>query len=200
MSITLVSDPIMGLDDALQFLSVTDDNYAAMIINSLTRKFRQFTGRVQLNEDTENDVVEYLRGATSGVLYLHCCPIITTADTQDVTVEIIDGHTTLETYSWDDEELQVYSDDTEGRLESVACFFPSQGDRQIAKVTYRGGWPAIPGDVMEGAILQGKVDLNRLNGEIGVTSRSSGGESTDFDTRGIIKTVQQLWFPYRTID
>jgi len=198
MSMTLVtdSDPIIALEDAMSLLSITDDTVGKMIVNSLSEKFRLFTERVQLNQDVSVDIVEHLRGDTPNILYLHCAPVHIASD---VKVEIFDGHNVVSTYLYSDEDIACYSDNYEARLESAGGIFPVFGDCYIARVTYRGGWAAIPGNVTEGAILQGRVDLNRYEGEVGVTQRSSGDESTTFDVRGIIRTVQELWAPYRVI-
>jgi hypothetical protein len=195
MAITLMNDPIMALEDAKSLLNITDDTQARVLVNALTMKFRHHTGRIQLGTDASNDVVEYLRGDTPCTLYLHCSPLLTD---QDIIVEIFDGHNVVETYKWSEEEVIYYGDDQEARLES-AGLFPTKGDPYTAKITYRGGWTATPGDVLEGAILQGRVDLLRQNGEIGVDSRSVDGESTSYDTKGIIKTVAELWGPYRIL-
>jgi hypothetical protein len=77
--------------------------------------------------------------------------------------------------------------------------WPELGTPGHIQVTYKGGWAAIPGDVIQGAIMQGRVDLLRMNGEVGVNSRGSQGESTSYQTAGIIKEVADLWAPYRMV-
>lgn len=196
MALTLMSDPIMALEDAKALLDIKSDTHAVFLVNALTKKFRNYTGRVQLSEDTETDIVEYLRGETACVLYLHCSPV--RAEDDDVVIDIWDGHEIIETYKYSEDEVAYYGSDEEARIESHGLF-PVRGDRYIARVTYRGGWTAIPGDVLEGAILQGRVDMLRSSGEVGVASRGKDGESTTYDQKAIVKAVAELWQPYRVL-
>lgn len=197
MAITLINDPILELEDAKSLLDIQNDTHARLLINTLTMKFRYFTGRIQLSADATTDLIEHLRADTPDKLYLHCAPVLD-PDTYDIVVEIWDGHAVLSTYKYSLDEIDYYGDDTESRLEAGGIF-PIKSSTYIARVTYRAGWSAIPGDVIEGAILQGRVDLLRMKGEVGVESRSADGESTSYDTRGIIKPVRELWGPYRMI-
>ena len=199
MAITLTTDPIITSEDAQALFDLTDEMLAALLVNALTEKFKRFTNRVQLQKDLSTQVVEWLRAFGTDKLYLHASPVRLVDDSQqaiECKAEIYNDTDLLDTYTYADSEFRVETDDRHSLLELYSGSWPSWSESQIVKVSYYAGWSETPGDVLEGAVLQGKIDLLRLKGEVGVESRGAQGESTRYDTSGLIKAVRDLWRPY----
>ena len=70
---------------------------------------------------------------------------------------------------------------------------------EISFSSLRTNGTVAAADVVQGAVMQGKVDLLRMSGEVGINSRGAQGESTSYQTTGIIKEVADLWAPYRML-
>ena len=195
MPITLVSDPIIDVATVNDLLALKDKERAKLLINSLTEKFMRYTGRVALASAA---IVEQLRGQSlSPRLWLHATPIDTG---QTVEAQLYIDGTADETYTLTDGDIQVWVNNGRGAaIELLAGEWPLQSDRDYVEVSYTGGWTATPGDVLEGAILQGKVDMRRFEGEVGIETKAREGEATKYDTASIIKPVRELWRPYRIL-
>lgn len=204
MAIALTTDPIMAVEDAYELFGIKNDTKTRLLVNALTKKFLTFTGRVQLGASYTAAIVERVRGhGDSTRLWLHGAPIHVVDGAGDpLALEAqlyVDGAADdLYTYANGDLQL-VHNNDNGAAIELLEGGWPDQCSSMFVEVRYFGGWLAVPGDVMQGALLQGKADLRRMEGEVGVSEKSRDGESTVYDTSSIIKPVRELWLPYRVI-
>lgn len=204
MAITLTTDPIIESKDAQALFGLTDETRAAVLINSLSAKFLNFTGRKQINKDVSTAIVENVRGWHGAKLWLRSTPVWLFDDEEtpgalDVKVEMLEENTVSATYLLSNDDFRVVEADNFSSIEMFREAWPAESDGRIARVTYYGGWAEVPGDVIEGALVQGKVDLKRTDGQAGMTSHSANGESISFESAGLIKAVRDLWNPYRVV-
>lgn len=195
MAFTLAADPIISLNDAKAILGIADDQPAILLINSLTAKFKRFTNRVQINQNIVADIVEKIIPYGGDRLYLHAP--IWTGSGFTIEAKVYEGVTLADTYTLADGELAYMTDDMSSEILLVGGLWPDEGLNGHVQVTYKGGWSVVPGDVTQGAILQGRMDLLRTTGEVGVTSRGRAGETTSYQSAGLIQEVRDLWAPYR---
>lgn len=187
----------MSVNDARVFLSVTTDQEAILVINALTEKFKRYTQRVQINQDTDTNIVERIR--PYGWRFLHLHAPIWTGTGYTVVAEVYSSGAVVDEYSVAGGDLQYKTSDHASRIILVDGYWPDETLNGYVQVTYKGGWPAVPADVLQGAIMQGLVDLKRMRGEVGVTSRGVQGESTQYQTAGLIRECLDLWSPYRVM-
>lgn len=202
MTMTLCADPIMQQDDVQKILSC-EPYEAALLINSVTAKFLQFTGRTVI---AAASVTEYRRGNGREILFVRNRPIDLfgaptgtppVAPAIPVTVTILSAGVTSDT--WTDTALELSINAEAGEVVSLVGAFPeSEGERNI-KIAYTGGFETVPGDVIMGAVIQMKVDRRRYTKEAGISSMGSDGESMQLDSAGLIRAVRDLWAPYRTV-
>lgn len=195
MSFALTSDPVLTGAEVQSLLSVQDSQKAILLANSLSQKLLRFTNRCQINENTITAIVEKIRPYGGDKLYLHAP--IWTGSGFTIEAAVYEGVSLLATYTYAGGDFGYQTNDYVSYLTISGLNWPDQTLRGHVQVTYKGGWSTIPGDVIQGAIMQGRVDLKRMEGEVGVTSRGSQGESTAYDTAGIVKEVADLWRPYR---
>lgn len=204
MAIEIVSDPIMAFEDLATLLAIKEKVRTTLLINSLTAKFLAFTGRVQINSSYTVPIVEKVRcNDRSHRLWVHGSPIHVVNDVPEALAleaqVYVDGSED-DLFTLADGDLQVISsDDRSAAVELLGAQWPDTSGTTYIQLTYFGGWTAIPGPVIEGAVLQGRADLRRMDGEVGVETRSNQGESTKYDTKGIITPVRDLWMPYRVL-
>jgi len=197
VSFVITTDPIMPLGDFKGMLSIADDQQAIMFLNALSAKFLRFTSRVQINLNTTTAIVEKLRPYGGDTLHLHA-PIYTGSGFT-IAADVVEAGITQTAYTLAAGDLHYVTTDTASRIILSAGCWPSEMFNGTINVTYKGGWASVPSDVIQGALLQGKVDINRLKGDVGVTSRGSQGESTAFENAGIVREVIDLWRPYRVM-
>jgi hypothetical protein len=104
------------------------------------------------------------------------------AATGDVRIQeyaaAVAGTAATGTYTLAGGDFGYQTNDYESYLTLAGGLWPDVRLNGYVQVTYKGGWAAIPGDVVLGAIEQARVDLLRMSGEVGVTSRGAQGEST----------------------
>lgn len=198
MAQVVQTDTLLTAAEAQTVFDFTDPNEAAYLLNSLAAKARAWMGRVRLVY-TGQPVVENYRGVESPTVYLHAAVDNSDFSANDLTVEHYSAGTLLTTYSAAAGELVVTTDDFSARVDLAAGSFPETCGPDFLRITYNGGWDPVPGDVFHGAILQGRVDLRRYKGEVGLINRSKGGESLEFDTHGVLRTVADIWRPYRVL-
>ena len=196
---TFTTDPIISEEDAQAIFDFKAGTDPAMLINSLSAKARAFMQRKQLNLSLTAAIKENFRGVPSPMIFLHAP--VHTADfaTYDLTVRLYVSGVLDTTYSANDDEVIVTTDDFYSRIDLVDGCFPGTEGASWIEVEYYGGWATIPGDVYAGAIQQGRVELKRLKGEVGMTSHSQGGESIQVDRHGVIMEAAELWQNYRII-
>lgn len=194
MAITLTSDPIMTLDDAMALIDESNPVRATFLLNSVSALFRSFTNRCNILKTT--GIVEYLIGNGDARLWVHATPIDTTATVQ---VETIANGTTYETLTLAGGTLAVMAE--VGAISRNAGFWPISDDHHNLKVTYTGGWTAgaLPADVVMGAVQQMRYERMRFDGKVGVESVSRSGESVSFETGGLLKATRNLWEPWRVL-
>lgn len=197
MQLTITSDPIMTAGDVQKYLAVTDPDLAIMIANGLAQKLLRFTNRVQINQNTTTAIVEKIIPYGGDRLYLHAP--IWTGSGYTIEAKVYEGATLLQTYTHAGGDFGFHTSDRTSYLTLPGSCWPDQTLAGYVQVTYKGGWATIPGDVIQGALMQGRVDVQRMNGEVGMTSRGSQGESTSYQTAGIITEVADLWKPYRVM-
>ena len=198
MAQTLQTDRIMEPEEAQKVFDFNDEDEAVYLLNGLSSKARAWLNRIQLIEAA--GITENVRPRIcSPTLFLHAP--VNTADfgVDDITVKHYAGPTLVSTWSAAADELVVTSDDFGSRVDLVGGPFPAVEGADFLRVEYKGGWAVVPGDVFQGAIMQGRVDLKRMRGEVGLVNRSKGGESSEFDQRGVLRTVGNLWQLYRIL-
>jgi hypothetical protein len=191
----ITSDPIIAINDAKSVLGISEDRDAIILINSLSAKFKRFTNRVQINQNIVADIVEKIIPYGGDRLYLHAP--IWTGTNFTISAAVYDGGDVADTYTFADGEIAYMTDDMSSEILLLGALWPDEGLNGHVQVTYKGGWAAVPGDVVQGAILQGRMDLLRTTGEVGVTSRGRAGETTSYQSAGLIQEVRDLWAPYR---
>jgi len=196
MAFTITSDPILTAGDVQRLAQVADNELAIIMANSLAAKFKRYTNRLQINENTTTDIVERVKPYGGDRLYLHAP--IWTGSGFTIRARVYEGATLLYTYTYAGGDFGYHTTDVESYL-MLASGWPDQTLSGFIEVTYKGGWASIPADVIQGAVLQLRVDALRMSGEVGVTSRGSQGESTAYQTAGIISEVADLWKPYRLV-
>lgn len=194
---TVTSDPIMTVADAKLLMSIADDQQAVFMVNALSAKAKRFLSRVQLLQNTTTPIVETLIPYGGSRLYLHA-PIYTGSGFT-ISAVIKRGQSTEQTLTYADGQLDYFTDDQESYIDFVSALLPGADDGCKVVVTYKGGWASIPADVVQGAVMQGVVDLKRMKGEVGVTSRGASGESTQFDNAGLVRECIDMWRPYRVM-
>jgi hypothetical protein len=166
-----------------------------MLINSLSAKFKRYTNRVQINQNIVADIVEKIIPYGGDRLYLHAP--IWTGSGFTISAAVYDAGDVADTYTFAAGEIAYMTDDMSSEILLLGALWPDEGLNGHVQVTYKGGWPVVPGDVVQGAILQGRMDLLRTTGEVGVTSRGRAGETTSYQSAGLIQEVRDLWAPYR---
>ena len=197
MALALTSDPIMSINDARTFLYVVAEHEAILVINSLSEKLKRYTQRVQINENTTTAIVERIRPYGGQFLHLHAP--IWTGSGFTISAQVYISGVVVDEYTVANGGLQYKTSDHASRIILVDGYWPDETLNGYVQVTYKGGWPAVPADVLQGAIMQGLVDLKRMRGEVGVTSRGVQGESTQYQTAGLIRECLDLWSPYRVM-
>lgn len=197
MALTLTDDPIMSVNDARTLLDVSVEAEAILVINALSEKLKRYLQRVQINLDTDNNIVERIRPYGGQYLHLHA-PIWTGAGFT-IEASVYSGGAIADTYTFANDELQYTTSDQASKILLVSGQWPDETLNGYVEVTYKGGWATVPADVVQGAVMQGRVDLRRIRGEVGVTSRGVQGESTQYQTAGLIRECLDLWQPYRVM-
>jgi hypothetical protein len=195
VAFVLTTDPIIAINDAKSVLGISEDRDAIILINSLSAKFKRFTNRVQINQNIVADIVEKIIPYGGDRLYLHAP--IWTGSGFTISAAVYDGGDVADTYTFAAGEIAYMTDDMSSEILLLGALWPDEGLNGHVQVTYKGGWPVVPGDVVQGAILQGRMDLLRTTGEVGVTSRGRSGETTSYQSAGLIQEVRDLWAPYR---
>jgi hypothetical protein len=190
MPATLTADPILTLQEAKEWGGINDDQTAIRLINIVSAKFLSYTQRARI---TEGAVDEYVFPLDCNAAFTHARPIA--SDLVTVVERTRSGIGT--TYLEDDDELIV--DRIRGRIYktggtwNMVIGFPS------LQLQYVGGWAAVPGDVVAGALAQMKVEQQRLKGLVGADSFGAGGDSVSPETAGLIKSTIDAWKPYRVM-
>lgn len=197
MALTLTSDPILSISDAKALLDLSTDQQAILVVNALSQKAKRYLNRVQLNQNTTTAIVEKITPYGGQVLHLHA-PIWTGTE-YTVQAVVYSGGDVQDTYTVADGDLQLRTSDTASRIILVAGTWPDDTLPGYVEVTYKGGWATIPADVIQGAIMQGRVDIRRQMGEVGFSSRGMQGESTQYQTTGLVRECMDLWNPYRVL-
>lgn len=192
---TITTDPVITLADTMdgEFLSETNETQAILLINDVSEKFKRYMNRRQLNSAS---IVERVEGNGLARIYVHAPPIATGST---VTVKTYDGVTLKDTYTNDDDELAVINSDVDGIIELSEAVTPNAMDLEHnVEITYTGGWTTIPGDVVAAAVMQMRVDRQRMDrGQVGIESLSQDGQSVSYDSSGLVKEVRDALMPYR---
>ena len=195
----LTTDPIISSAAAQRVFDVTDEEELVRLINSISARARTFMGRVQLIEILGTPIIERLRGPASEMLFLHAPVNVSDFDTYPLTVKYYSRGVVARTYTAKDLDVIVTSDDYSSRVDNTGGCFPELSGGDYHEVEYVGGWNIVPGDVFAGAILQRRVELKRMRGEVGMANHSASGESVGADQAGIIKEVADMWQMYRIL-
>lgn len=195
MALILTSDPIMTEEDGQALLNSNNDQQLILVINSVTQKFRQYTGRVAINYDPDTAVIEHVHPTDAHRIWLAASPIIT--DGKTFTAETIADGAVSETFTLADGDLDITSTDVYASVSPIGWAFPLTDDPgQYVRLTYYGGWAAVPGDILAAAVAQAMIELKRLGGTVGMDSLSRKGESVQYDRGGVIKETAEAWDPY----
>ncbi len=190
MPITLTTDPILSTDDVRALIDEQNPEMAKLLINAVSLEFLKFTNRTRITSAVS--LVEWVKGINSQYLFLHATPITTITSVQRYSLGVLQ-----ETYASTDYMIALnstallkYSSTWEGNSES---------EEPNIKVTYTGGFTAVPGDVIRGAIEQMRYERLRMAGRVGIENVSAGGESVNYETGGLLKGVREIWAPYRVV-
>jgi len=186
MTITLTTDPIITVSDLQDLLNLDSETKAIVLINSVSRKFLNYTQRSYINQAAA-PVTELYRGAGTCVIWLR-------AYATDVTqVEFLDSGSASSTFTSDD-----YAVDADGpRITFYNTTAPRSDAEDNISVTYTPGWAAIPGDIIFGAIEQIIYERARLAGKmVGMTSESQRDHTASYEIGGLIKSARDAWQPY----
>jgi hypothetical protein len=190
MSITLTTDPILSLADAMGLIEETNAVRATVLLNSVSDSFRRFTNRTRITVPAA-DITEYVGGLGGLWLFLHASPI-TVVTSVDVMLDgAVDEALAAADYT-------LFADLGALRRNGSEWPLDVEGDHSV-RVIYRGGWAAgsVPGDVIMGAVTQMRYERQRFDGKVGVESLSRNGESVSYETGGLLKATRDLWAPYR---
>jgi hypothetical protein len=193
MAISLTSDPIVSFSDVRDLLSEASETEATLLINAVSEKFKRYTHRRIINQGS---VSEWAHGGLHKI-YLHGSPV---DESSEVTVEVYgtDGDVSA-TLTKGADDLRVVQTDTTAYIVLLTYIPPFVEGYQTVKVTYTGGWSAVPGDITLAAIDQMRVERQRRKGTLGVESVSQDGQSVKFEISGLIKSVQDAFDPYRMV-
>jgi len=195
----LRTDPIMTKQQAQRVFDFNDNDNLEDLVNALSSKARASMGRVQLNQILDTAIVENRQGIASNVMFLRAPVYDTDFSTHDLTVEYYSSGAVEETWSANDGEVMVITDDFYSKISLMDECFPAATGSDFIRVTYFGGWAEIPGDVFQGAIQQGRVDLKRMKGEVGFNTHSANGESIRTDRNGVVQETSTLWGKYKVL-
>ncbi len=199
MAVTLNADPIMSVNEAQAILDLKDTDELTRLVNGLSAKARAHMGRTQLVQNLTTPAVENLRTWATPTLYLHAPAEVSDFDTYEVKVEVYSLGQVATTYLASEDEIIVTSDDFSTRVDLASGCFPDAQGGDFIRVTYYAGWATVPSDVLDGAIMQARVDIKRRTGEVGYQSHSLDGESIQLDQGGVIKEARSLWAPYKVL-
>ncbi len=213
MAIELTIDPIVTIQECKDILGWNDDSKTRVLINSVSAKFLKFTNRVRINEAA---VEELTRAVDHQLVWARATPIAA----GEVKIEVLDNEgATTETYSTTDGTLVV--DRNTGKIARPGCQafpsfcncsgYPADGIPSIEtnrsrgeevpfpslKLTYTGGWPTVPGDLVMSAFEQAKLELERLKGNTGITADSKFGDQVAFQSEDLTNSVESVWKRYR---
>jgi hypothetical protein len=196
---TLHSDSILTLEQGKAELESTDTGDLIRVLNMVTAKAKATMSRVQLNQNLDTAIVERIRKEASETIFLHAPVYTTDYDTHELKVDIYCAGTLDTTYLASDGDIIVTSDDYSARIDLPGACFPAGHGADYIEVTYYGGWESIPGDVYGGAVTQARIDMKRMKGTAGMASKSMQGQSVQFDQRGVIQEVSEIWQMYRML-
>lgn len=197
---TITADPVIGLGDFKALLGLTEDQPAILALNAVSQKARRFMGRSRLLYVADTDIVELLRETDAARLPLHAPIFRGTGEAVEAKLYI--SSELQDTLTLAENEFACVSDDYHSYLDAGALRtwrFTGEDSGTIV-VTYKGGWGEVPAEVVQGALLQARVDLNRMKGLVGMSSLSAGGETTSYETAGIVREVAEMWLPYKVYD
>lgn len=195
----LTADPIITAAKGQQIFDVNDEDELIRLLNSLSAKARAYLNRVQLNQNLSTAITERLRGPVSPMLFLHAPVYISDLTTYPLTVKTYSGGTLGNTYNASDDDVIVTTNDFSARVDLASGFFPETEGGSYIEIEYFGGWATIPGDVYAGAIMQGRIELKRMHGEIGMQNHSVRGGSVSMTQHGLAQEVAEMWRLYRIL-
>lgn len=212
--VVITTDPIFSAADAQAIFDTNNETELLLLINSLSDQLKSYTGRVQIQqaltlyttdggdppiETFDEAITEVRRGPATPTLYPGAPVYVGDLTTRDVLVKSYKGGVLATTYSANDGDLVIYSDAAYSRIDLAYGQFPVAEGGDYLELVYYGGWLVVPGAVVAGATMQGRVELKRLRGEVGMTSHSGGRKSVSMEADGLIQTVADLWRPYRLV-
>jgi len=209
---TAYTDRVIEVEAVKRLCSVNDVDQAALMVNSVTDKFLAYTGRVcwkrgagvgdggEPEVTTYPTVFEYRKGMGEDSLILHGGPVLTDTD-NDMVITRLESGAVVETLSYNDNDFYLMETGAKGGVVTVTLasgeFAFSNGP--TLKFDYVGGFATVPGDVTQLAVEQIRYELRRMEGHAGVTNLSRGGESSGFETEGLLKVVTDGLKRYKVI-
>jgi len=216
MAIQLDADPIVTFQECKDILGYQDVEKTTVLINSVSLKFRMFTGRVAINKTV---IEEDVRSFDGRLVWCHAKPIV---EAEGFVIEVLGGDGSVsETLDVDDGDLVI--DWRQGRRARSGCIrFPNfcwcgpsindripsgetarqagnDSDFPNLRLKYTGGFDPVPGDVVMSAFEQIKLELERLQGTVGLTSSANFNESVSLATGDILDSVKSVWKRYRVL-
>ena len=191
MAITLTSDPIISAADLATLFAWSatgEETYHA--INSVSARFLKYTGRIAINSTADLVQTEALPPRAVPVVYLRATPV-----TSVTSIATTYGGAADETLTTDDYELNT----TTGRLYLAGHNVCGTDYARRLVATYQGGWTTVPGDIIEAAVEQMRLDKQRRDGSAGASSVSMEGMTTSYQTGDLSQAVAEVWHRYRIL-
>lgn len=186
MAVVLTSDPIVSEQMVLEMLNLSGDK-ARAYINAVSGLFMQYTSRSRI---TKGDVTDKQVAPPPHypVLWLRATPI--------------DEITSVKVYRYGDLVDTLTSDEytlneETGRMVlevNVAGYYHPE---QVIHVAYSGGWEDVPGNIQHSALEMVRLQKQRLEGRVGVTSESREGYAATYDPAAVPQSIADIWRAYR---
>lgn len=191
----LLDNAILTVTELKPYLDIPDedddyDDQLESVINALTTAFTQYIGGDTIMNSA---IIEYTEGKDDDTLFLRNPPIVET--TSSVVICIDMDRTYAAADNKDRSDFVVYS--RTGRVVLSDDIFPSWP--QCVKVSYYGGWTALPADMRHAAFEAAQWMWKRQkDGRVGVTSVSAqAGGSVSFEDGALPASVMFVLDKYK---
>jgi len=188
--LTYPTDPLLPQSLAQKMFDVPDEDDLIVLVTALTSQFLAMTNRVRINSASVTETIRL--PLSTPCLYLHAHLDTSAA----ITVKEYTRGALARTYE-KTTDFVAEANEWSARLDMLASSFAAAGTGAYTTVEYTGGWSSLPGGVLAGAEVQGRVMLKRLKGDAGSRMRSHRQEKkAETDNRGIVREAADLWRPY----
>ncbi|HOX27469.1 MAG TPA: hypothetical protein PLL30_17225 [Candidatus Krumholzibacteria bacterium] len=193
MAITLTTDPIVTEQLVVDIMKWSQDE-ARLAINSVSARFLKYTNRTRITSGAITLEVYNFPPAGVPVIWLRAAPVTVSESATFAAYTYQDGSadTTLTT---SDYTLHTAN----GKLVLKGLGVTERDDSRDVRVSYTGGWTTVPGDVQESALQLMKLDKQRRDGMVGVTSTSREGTTVSYQGGDLPQSVMEVWRRYQVV-